>query len=115
MNSQSRGVGAFQDDVWKSRDYPDPVVASDERTFPGPWSVNQIPQGYRVLDANHRVLAYVVTSDQDTREQSGGLTLEEARRIASVISSLPDLITEAPKGRAKWSLWKSIRGSTELR
>ena len=96
-----------------SRDAAAPVVAGHERTFPGPWSVNQIPQGYRVLDANHRVLAYVVTSDQDTKEQSRGLTLEEARRIARVISSLPDLIPEAPRDRTKWSLWKSMRGSTE--
>jgi hypothetical protein len=32
----------------------------DERTFPGPWSFDEIPQGYRVLDANRRVIAYVV-------------------------------------------------------
>jgi hypothetical protein len=114
MSSQNRGVGAFQDDVWQSRDYPAPVLRDafrDERTFPGPWSVNQIPQGYRVLDANHRVLAYVVTSDQSTKDQSGGLTLEEARRIACVISSLPDLITESPTGRTKRSWWKSMRGA----
>jgi hypothetical protein len=107
MHSHSRGVDAFQDDVWQSRDNP---AARDERTFPGPWSVNQIPQGYRVLDANHRVLAYVVTDDKDTKNKSS-LTLEEAWRIARVISSLPDLIPESPTRRTKWSLWKSMRGS----
>ena len=106
MSSQSPDV---------SRYAPAPVVTRHERTFPGPWSVNQILQGYRVLDANHRVLVYVVTSDHDTGEQSGGLTLEEAGRIARVISSLPELIPDAPRGRTKWSLWKSIRGSTEQR
>ena len=118
MNSQNPASGGFQDDVWQSRDYPAPILhdeARDERTFPGPWSIDQIPQGYRVLDANHRVLVYVVTSDHDTGEQSGGLTLEEAGRIARVISSLPELIPDAPRGRTKWSLWKSIRGSTEQR
>jgi len=114
MNSQNPASGGFQDDVWQSRDYPAPILhdeARDERTFPGPWSIDQIPQGYRVLDANHRVLAYVVTSDQSPKDQSGGLTLEEARRIACVISSLPDLVTESPMGRTKRSWWKAMRGS----
>jgi hypothetical protein len=44
--------------------------------------LESIPEGYRVLDANGIVLAYVVA-------QAGGLTLDEARRIAGVISSIP--------------------------
>jgi hypothetical protein len=36
----------------------------DERSFPGPWYFEEISEGYRVLDANDRVLAYVVASDQ---------------------------------------------------
>ena len=63
MNSLS-SVGKFQDNLWQSTEQPSAVFAReagrDERTFPGPWSVDQIPQGYRVFDANHRVLAYVV-------------------------------------------------------
>jgi hypothetical protein len=102
MNSQS-SVGEFQDNVWQSTAHPSSVfaceVGRDERTFPGPWSVDQIPQGYRVFDANHRVLAYVVTGDHGTKNHSAGLTLEEAQRIARVISSLPDLITEPLTGR----------------
>jgi len=86
-------------------------ASRDERTFPGPWSVDQIPQGYRVFDANRRVLAYVVTGDQGTKNHSGGLTLEEARRIARVFSSLPDLITAPPTRRIKRSWWKSVCGS----
>jgi hypothetical protein len=113
MNSQS-SVGEFQDNAWQSTDQHSPVFAcqagKDERAFPGPWSIDQIPQGYRVFDANRRVLAYVVTGDQGTNH-SGGLTPEEARRIARVISSLPDLITEPPTGRTKRSWWKSMRGS----
>src|SRR5947209_7588549 len=114
MNSQNRGVCAVQDDVWQSRDYPAPVfdcgAGRSGRTFPGPWSVDQIPQGYRVLDANHRVLAYVVTGDQGTKDHS--LSLEETQRIARVISSLPDLIEERPTGLTKRSWWKwPVRGS----
>jgi hypothetical protein len=105
MNSQSRSVG--QSKIGLSTDHPTRVFAvRDERMFPGPWSVDQIPQGYRVLDANHRVLAYVVTSDESMKDQSSGLTFEEARRIARVFSSLPDLITGPPTGRAKRSWWK---------
>jgi hypothetical protein len=105
-------VSEFQDDTWQSTDQHSPVFAegTDERTFPGPWSVDQIPQGYRVFDANRRVLAYVVTGDHGTNNHSEGLTLEEARRIARVISSLPDLIPESPAGPIKRSWWKSMRG-----
>jgi hypothetical protein len=114
MSSQS-SVGELQNDVWPSTDQHGPVFACeagrDERTFPGPWSIDQIPQGYRVFDANRRVLAYVVTGDQGMKNHSGGLTLEEARRIARVISSLPDLITEPPPRPIKRSWWKSVRGS----
>jgi hypothetical protein len=115
MSSQSRGAFAVEDDVWDSSDYPAPVFdgepGRDERTFPAPWNVDQIAQGYRILDAEHRVLAYVVAGDQGTKDQSGGLTLEEAQRIARVIASLPDLIIKAPPGRTKRSWWTSIRRS----
>jgi hypothetical protein len=43
----------------------------DERTFPGPWSFDG-----DILDANRRVIAYVVAR-------------EEAWRDARIISSLP--------------------------
>lgn len=113
MSSHS-SVGEFQDNAWQNTDEHGPVfdceARTDERIFPGPWSIDQIAQGYRVFDANGRVLAYVVTGDHGTNH-SGGLTLEEARRIARVISSLPDLITEPPTNRTKRSWWKSMRGS----
>jgi hypothetical protein len=57
----------------------------DERKFPAPWRLEPIPEGYRVLDANGIVLAYVVP-------QAGGLTLDEAQRIAGVISSIPAVL-----------------------
>jgi hypothetical protein len=102
--------------MWQSTDQHSPVfdceAGRDERTFPGPWSVDQIPQGYRIFDANRRVLAYVVTGDQGTKNHSEGLTLQEAGRIARVISSLPDLITPSPNRRIKRSWWKSVRGSS---
>jgi hypothetical protein len=75
---------------------PAPVLVSDpamdERSFPAPWHFEEIPEGYRVLDANDRILAYVVASDQPAEDQSKGLTRDEAWRIARVILSLPELI-----------------------
>jgi NAD(P)-dependent dehydrogenase (short-subunit alcohol dehydrogenase family) len=41
----------------------------DERSFPAPWHFEEIPEGYRVLDANDRVLAYVVASDQPAEDR----------------------------------------------
>jgi hypothetical protein len=114
MSSQS-SAGELQNNIRQSTDQHSPAFACessrDKRTFPGPWSVDQIPQGYRVFDANRPVLAYVVTGDQGTNNHSGELTLEEARRIACIYASLPDLITEPPTRRIKRSWWKSARGS----
>ena len=56
------------------------------RRFPAPWTVEQIPGGYKVLDANGQSLAYVygreTKADADTAKV---LTMDEARRIASNI------------------------------
>jgi hypothetical protein len=61
--------------------------------FPPPWSVEQIPGGYKVLDANGQGLAYVygreTRADADT---ANVLTMDEARRIASNIAKLPSFL-----------------------
>jgi hypothetical protein len=63
------------------------------RRFPKPWSVEPIPRGYRVLDANGIVLAHVygqpdgAIADSDTR-----LTNDEARRISKLLARLRDLV-----------------------
>ena len=55
------------------------------RHFPKPWSVEPIPSGYRVLDANGFVLPHVygqpdgAIAASDTR-----LTNDEARRISKL-------------------------------
>ena len=54
------------------------------RRFPPPWTVEQIPGGYKVKDANGQSLAYVY--GRETRadaELANVLTMDEARRIAS--------------------------------
>jgi hypothetical protein len=67
----------------------------DERSFPAPWRFDEIPEGFRVLDANGRVLAYVVAS-QSREAQPKGLTRDEARRVAGVIASLPNVLKSHP-------------------
>ena len=68
------------------------------RRFPPPWTVEQIPStcglsGFKVLDANRQSLAYVYWREtKDAANIAGVLTEDEARRIASNIAKLPDLL-----------------------
>jgi hypothetical protein len=65
------------------------------RRFPPPWTVESIPGGYKVLDAEGQSLAYVYGVEGDPHVGKT-LTLEEARRIASNIAKLPSLIKRTP-------------------
>jgi hypothetical protein len=68
------------------------------RLFPSPWRVEQIPGGYKILDANRQSLAYVYgresRADADTAHV---LTMDEARRIASNIAKLPNYLAANPE------------------
>ena len=59
------------------------------RRFPPPWTVEEIPGGYKVKDAKGQSLAYVygreTRADADT---ANVLTMDEARRIARNIAKL---------------------------
>ena len=67
------------------------------RRFPPPWSVEQIPGGYKVKDANGQSLAYVygreIRADADTAHV---LTMDEARRIATNMAKLPNYLAANP-------------------
>jgi hypothetical protein len=57
--------------------------------FPAPWSVLEIPGGFRVQDANRRPLAYFYGSeDPNARHQADVLTLDDARRMAEKFAEL---------------------------
>jgi hypothetical protein len=61
--------------------------------FPAPWTVEKIAGGFKVIDANGQSLAYVYSSENPNDAfMRKVLTLDEARRIASNIAKLPDLL-----------------------
>jgi len=59
--------------------------------FAPPWSVEQIPGGYKVKDANGQSLAYVYGRETGA-DIANVLTMDEVRRIASNIAKLPTLL-----------------------
>jgi hypothetical protein len=66
------------------------------RRFKLPWTVERLPGGYVVKDATGQALAYVyareTTAQADTAKV---LTMDEARRVASNIAKLPELLSGA--------------------
>ena len=61
--------------------------------FPRPWTVEKIPGGFKVLDANLQSLAYVYSREKsDDALIANGLTEDEAQHIASNIAKLPTLL-----------------------
>jgi hypothetical protein len=60
------------------------------RRFPPPWSIEALDCGFKIVDANKQAIAYVY-GHADPRDAgiAKGLTLDEARRIASNIAKLP--------------------------
>ena len=61
--------------------------------FPPPWTVERLPGGFKVIDANGQSLAYFYARENDhDANTAGGLTMDEARRLASNIAKLPALL-----------------------
>jgi len=52
------------------------------RRFPPPWTVESLPGGLKVIDANGQSLAYFYARQNDRDANIAGvLTMEEARRV----------------------------------
>jgi hypothetical protein len=65
------------------------------RRFPAPWTVEALDGGFKIVDANGQSLAYVYGhADPRNAQTVYGLTLDEARRIASNIAKLPTLLAK---------------------
>ena len=63
------------------------------RRFPKPWTVDTVPNGVQVIDANGLVLAHVYGQpDGAIAVSNTRLTSDEARRISQLISRLPELV-----------------------
>jgi hypothetical protein len=73
------------------------MASQSTRRFPPPWTVEQIPGGYKVKDANGQSLAYIY--GRETKADADiayVLTMDEARRIAANIAKLPTFLAANP-------------------
>ena len=63
------------------------------RRFPSPWTVEQIPGGFKVVVANGQALVYVYARETKAEADIAKvLTFDEARRIAANVAKLPGLL-----------------------
>jgi hypothetical protein len=63
------------------------------RSFPVPWSVVDIPGGFRVQDATGNPLCYVYSwDDPSAGHQADLLTRVDAHRMAENFAKLPELL-----------------------
>jgi hypothetical protein len=63
------------------------------RRFPPPWTIEKIPGGLKVIDANGQSPAYVYSREtRDAADIAKVLREDEARRIASNIAKLPTIL-----------------------
>jgi len=63
------------------------------RSFPAPWTVIDIPGGYRVEDATGQALGYFYSwDDPSAKHQADVLTRDEALLMATNFAKVPELL-----------------------
>jgi len=63
------------------------------RSFPAPWTVIDIPGGYRVEDATGQALGYFYSwDDQSAKHQADVLTRDEALLVATNFAKVTELL-----------------------
>ena len=68
------------------------------RRFPAPWTVEQMPGGFKVLDATGQALVYVYAREtKQQAEMAKVLTFDEAQRIAVNVAKRPELLAVSPE------------------
>jgi hypothetical protein len=75
-------------------DLPEPY----KRRLPALWCLAEIPGGYTVKSADGRQVAWIYGRDDVRSAIPGMLMLDEARRIATAIVRLPELLKQASVG-----------------
>jgi hypothetical protein len=75
------------------------VFEVTHRRFPPPWTVDRLPGGFKVIDANGQSLAYFYARENDHDANTAGvLTIDEARRLASNFAKPPTLLSKDSDG-----------------
>lgn len=65
------------------------------RRFPAPWTVIELQEAFRIVDADGIHLAYVhFDEDPKRRARNNRMSKDEARRIAIAMAAVPDLRAE---------------------
>ena len=65
------------------------------RRFPTPWTVVELHEAFRIVDANGMHLAYVhFCENPKRRDSTNRMSKDEARRIAVTMAAAPDLRAE---------------------
>ena len=74
---------------WEARRRGDRMT----RRLPAPWHADKFSGGYVVRDANGFAVAYVYGRSTEAEAiEAKQMTMDEARRVASNIAKLPDML-----------------------